>query len=91
MATTITIDPEIKALLDKLRPESLTWDQYLAAIVRSVDPERLEREFQAFYEVEYREAVRLAQERYQTARRKPASLLSATEARKRVRALRGRK
>ncbi|MBI4394077.1 MAG: hypothetical protein HY556_09835 [Euryarchaeota archaeon] len=91
MPTTITVEPEVKEELDQIRPETLTWGQFLHALGRSVDPERLEREFQSFYAAEYQEAARLAKERYEAAQRDPDSLLSATEARKRVRALRGRK
>lgn len=91
MPTTITVEHEVKDELEKLRPSTLTWGQYLHALYRSVDPARLEQEFQAFYAAEYQEAVRLAKDRYDQGRRDPGSLLTPTEARKRLRALRSRK
>lgn len=88
--TTITIAPEVKQELGQLKPDALTWDQYLVVLMESVDPDRFERTLKAFLDAQYAQAAARARERYRKARAQPSSLLSPTEARKRVRALRAR-
>lgn len=88
--TTITIAPEVKAELGQLKPEALTWDQYLVVLMESVDAARFERTLKALSEAQYAEAAARARERYRKARAHPRALLTPTEARKRVRALRAR-
>ncbi|HEX9710664.1 MAG TPA: hypothetical protein VGB42_11960 [Candidatus Thermoplasmatota archaeon] len=88
--TTITLAPEVKRELGELKPDALTWDQYLVVLLESVDPARFEQVIKDFLDAQYAEAAARARERYRKARARPGSLLSATEARKRVRALRAR-
>lgn len=85
--TTITVAPEVKRELGHLKPDALTWDDFLAVLLESVDPDRFERVVRGLLDAQREQAVARARERYRRARARPDELFSAPEARKRVRAL----
>lgn len=89
--TTISLAPKVKRELGDLKPDALTWDQCIVLLMESVDAARFERALKTFLDAEYGAAAARARVRYRKSRARPASLLSPTEARTRVRALRARK
>ena len=87
--TSITIRDDVKREHEALKPESLTWNEYMRIVAQSIDPDRFGQLVEAFYAEQYEEAVERARERYAAAREDPSQLLSAEEARRRVREAKG--
>lgn len=84
MPTSITLEPDIKEEHEALKPDSLTWSEYMQILVRSIDADRFEELVEGFYQREYESAVERARERYDQAREDPDSLLDPDEARQRL-------
>lgn len=87
--TSITIRDDVKQEHETLKPESLTWNDYMRIVAQSIDPDRFGELVEAFYQGQYEQAVEQARERYAKAREDPGRLLSAEEARRRVREAKG--
>ncbi len=87
--TSITIRDDVKQEHEALKPESLTWNDYMRIVAQSIDPDRFTELVEAFYQAQYGDAVERARERYGKAREDPSHLLSAEEARRRVREAKG--
>lgn len=83
--TSITLDQEIKQEHEALKPESLTWSDYMHILAQSIDADRFEELVEEFYQREYEASVERAKERYAQARADPDRMLSAEEAREEVR------
>lgn len=83
--TSITLNSEVKAEHEALKPASLTWNDYMHILAKSIDPDKFQRLLEDLHREQYEEAVERARERYAQARKEPGALLSADEARKRVR------
>lgn len=83
--TSITLDQEIKDEHEQLKPDSLTWNDYMHIVAHSIDAERFEQLVDELYQREYEAAVERARERYAEARDNPDKMLSAEDARDAVR------
>lgn len=83
--TSITLDPDIKQEHEALKPDSLTWSEYMHILVQSIDADRFEQLVEEFYKREYEAAVERARDRYAKAREDPDKMLSASDARDEVR------
>lgn len=86
--TSITVAPAVKQDLEALKPGSLTWNEYLRLVLESIDPDRFREALENFHEAELEDAIARARERYAKARADPSRLLTADEARRRVRSRR---
>lgn len=66
MKTTISVEASLRDELAKAKPDPMTWDEYLALLLRSVDYERfvslLDEHLDRVYKRSVREAVRRAEE-----------------------------
>lgn len=82
--TTITLDPEIKEEHEALKPESLTWSDYMHILAHSIDAERFGTLVEEFYQREYEDAVERARRRYDRSREDPERMLTPDEAREEV-------
>lgn len=82
--TSITLEREVKEEHEALKPDSLTWSEYLHIVAQSIDPEKFEDLVEAFYEEECEKAVERVKQRYNKARSDPDRLLDAEEARERI-------
>lgn len=82
--TSITLERGVKEEYEALKPDSLTWSEYLHIVAQSIVPEKFEDLVEAFYEEEYEKAVERVRQRYNKARSDADRLLDAEEARKRI-------
>lgn len=83
--TSITLDQEIKDEHEELKPDSLTWNDYMHIVAQSIDADRFEKLVEELYQREYEAAVDRARERYAQARANPDRMMSAEDAREAVR------
>lgn len=83
--TSITLDADVKREHEKLKPESLTWTEYLHIVAHSIDPERFQGLVEEIHKEQTEDAIERARERYEKARANPRRLLTSDEARRRVR------
>lgn len=86
--TTITLREETKEELRAIKPDALTWDEYLHLVLQSLDPDRYAETLEGFFEEEIEDVVERARERYEAAREDPGRMLDPDDAREQIRELR---
>ncbi len=86
--TTISLHADMKEDLALLKPEEMSWTEFLRVLVETVDRERLAKRIQELLTEEHELAMERIRTRYQKARDDPNRLLTPGEARKEMHRLR---